>query len=131
MLETTQEQYQKTLKLHQESLSQVWRNACQADDILCKTDLSEEVWEQERDQVKFLFQSFVKYSLFVEDFLRSQPFQDNSKELMEVVKKRQQAESYLRCGFVKLTSEEKMAINQQMDEIQKMLQDAGILDDSK
>ena len=132
MLKTTQEQYNNILKLHQEGLKQTWQNACQADDALCQTELSEDAWDHERDQVKFLFQAFVKYSLFVEDFLQTTALpphlQNNQKELMEVVKKRQQAESYLRSGFVKLTSGEKLEINHQMDAIEKMLRDAGISD---
>src|SRR5271157_1966762 len=123
MLETTQQQFANSIKFHLNGLEQAWKNACQADDELCSnTQLSEEAWDQERDQIEFLFKTLVQYSLYVESFLTeaSEKHHQTSEELAKVTQQRKRAESYLRCGFSKVTPEEKIRIRKEFEEIEKM-----------
>jgi len=130
MIASVETASQEIVKSLLQTLEKLWEQACLADDTHTKAcqppEISEEFYDKGRDEVKVLFEAVLKYIQTSQAIINSWPHKDSfQSELEMMAKKENQTHYYLIGGFVQLTSEEKIKIRKEREELEKMMREAG------
>jgi len=123
--------YKEILDLHLENLGNLWKRTCLIDDAMLtsseKENLSIDVFDLSRDEIKILFESFAKYCHFILDLVATWPNTALFQPQIDIVKKKcDRAECYLLSGFAKykeLTPEEEKNFKEVEELVKKIFQD--------